>query len=178
MYRVVEGENYSNFWHDETNASFPRSDLNSRYQRMLEDINEHGSSIFDGAIPDEVQSDADQLVFDAQLKEYKEAVIRLTQYRVADGQPEVTETVPVEPAQYIYNEETEENDVVTIEVVTQQGIDAVPATVMQKVFDETDPTAPAEEREIENPLITTDNEERAAAQAVVDATPQAVKDAA
>jgi len=31
---------------------------------------------------------------------------------------------------------------------------------------------------IENPLITTDNSERAAAQAVVDATPQAVVDAA
>jgi len=31
---------------------------------------------------------------------------------------------------------------------------------------------------IENPEITKDNEERAAAQAVVDVTPQAVKDAA
>jgi len=34
------------------------------------------------------------------------------------------------------------------------------------------------EETIENPLITTDNAERTAAQAVVDATPQAVKDAA
>jgi hypothetical protein len=34
------------------------------------------------------------------------------------------------------------------------------------------------EETIENPLITTDNAERAAAQAVVDATPQPVIDAA
>jgi hypothetical protein len=34
------------------------------------------------------------------------------------------------------------------------------------------------EETIENPLITTDTMERAAAQAVVDATPQAVVDAA
>lgn len=178
MYRIVEGENYTNFWHDETNASFPRSSLNSRYRAMLKEINSEGASIFDGDIPDEVQADANQLVFDEQLEEYKQAVRRLERYRVADGQPEVTEQVPVDPPHYVYNEETEENDLVTVEVVTQQAVEAVPATVTKMVFDEADPTAEATEQEIPNPLIVKDDEERAAAQAVVDATPQAVKDAA
>ena len=45
------------------------------------------------------------------------------------------------------------------------------------VYSEDMDAEPTEET-IENPLITTDNAERTAAQAVVDATPQAVKDAA
>jgi hypothetical protein len=58
-----------------------------------------------------------------------------------------------------------------------QYVVAVEPTVTRLVYSDDMDAEPTEET-IENPLITTDNAERAAAQAVVDATPQAVKDAA
>ena len=58
--------------------------------------------------------------------------------------------------------------------VVSEAIDALPATVdevtVHPIDGETTET-------ITNPLITQDNEERAEAQAVVDATPSAVVDA-
>jgi hypothetical protein len=78
----------------------------------------------------------------------------------------------------VWNEETEEMEDVMMEVVTVTAIDPVEATVTRMVYSEDDPMAEPTEETIENPEITKDNEERAAAQAVVDATPQAVKDAA
>ena len=59
--------------------------------------------------------------------------------------------------------------------LAREAIDSVDATVEQTTYDEDDV---ATTTTIENPLITQDNAERAAAQAIVDATPQAVKDAA
>jgi hypothetical protein len=53
----------------------------------------------------------------------------------------------------------------------------VEPTVTRLVYSD-DMDAEPTEKTIENPLITTDVAERAAAQAVVDATPQPVKDAA
>jgi hypothetical protein len=65
------------------------------------------------------------------------------------------------------------------EVITVTAIEPVEPTVDRIVYAD-DPMVDAEPtiETIENPEITKDNEERAAAQAVVDATPQAVKDAA
>ena len=63
------------------------------------------------------------------------------------------------------------------ELITVTAIEPVEATVTRMVYSEDDPMAEPIEETIENPLITTDNKERAAAQAVADATPQAVKDA-
>jgi hypothetical protein len=63
---------------------------------------------------------------------------------------------------------------ITADVVTVTAIDPVDATITRLVYPEEggDPT----EEEIENPLITKDNAERAAAQVIVDATPQPVID--
>jgi hypothetical protein len=55
------------------------------------------------------------------------------------------------------------------------AIDPLPATVNVTNADQ---GSEATTTEVENPLIVKDDEERAAAQAVVDATPQPVKDAA
>ena len=77
----------------------------------------------------------------------------------------------------VWNEETEEMEDVMHEVITVTAIDPVEPTVTRLVYSDDMDAEPTEET-IENPLITTDNAERAAAQAVVDATPQAVKDAA
>lgn len=94
--------------------------------------------------------------FAHQLADYKTAVARLAQYVISVGRAEVTK-----------------NDVITV-----TAIEPVLATVTRWVYDETDIEAEPTEETIENPLITTDVAERTAAQAVVDATPQPVKDAA
>jgi hypothetical protein len=67
---------------------------------------------------------------------------------------------------------------VMADVITVTAIEPVEATVTRMVYSEDDPMAEPVEETIENPLITTDVAERAAAQATVDATPQPVKDAA
>jgi len=65
-------------------------------------------------------------------------------------------------------------DIVQEDVVTTVGIDPLPATVVDMSVDSDGNPV---ETEVPNPRIVTDDEERAAAQAVIDATPQAVIDA-
>lgn len=130
---------------------------------------------------DEMDTRKAQALFDHQLAEYTKAVARLDQYQVANGREQVTEM------QDSLNQLTDSDGLpVTdsdgnavyeqVEVVTVTAIDPVEATITQ--FDGFDSDGLEITFEIENPLITKDNEERAAAQAVIDATPQAVIDAA
>jgi hypothetical protein len=93
---------------------------------------------------------------------------------VADGRAEVTEMQPT--GEQVFNEETGEMEDVIHEVITVTAIDPVEPTVTRMVYSDDMDAEPTEET-IENPLITTDVAERTAAQATVDATPQAVKDA-
>ena len=154
------------------NTSIPLDSANSDYQAVLDAIIEQGAACFDGDIPAELQAAADEKQFNQQLAAYRVATARLAQYVVADGRPQVTEMQPT--GEQVFNEETGEMEDVMMEVVTVTAIEPVEATVTRMVYSEdAEPT----EETIENPLITTDNAERAAAQAVVDATPQAVKDA-
>jgi hypothetical protein len=96
---------------------------------------------------------------------------------VAEGRNQVTESQPT--GEQVFNEETMEMDDVMHEVITVTAIEPVEATVDRIVYAD-DPMVDAEPtiETIENPEITKDNEERTAAQAVVDATPQAVIEAA
>lgn len=64
-----------------------------------------------------------------------------------------------------------------VEVIVQTAVEPLEPTVERIVYSDDFEAEPTVET-IENPLITADNLERAAAQAVVDATPQLVKDAA
>ena len=107
--------------------------------------------------------------FNAGLARYQAAIARLAQYEVSVGRVEVTETV-----------ETGEIDPETGEPITEQmvvvtAVNPVEPTVEQDTFDpETGEVTGTET--VPNPLIVTDEAERAAAQAVIDATPQEVKD--
>ena len=148
---------------------------NSAYQSMREDVIANAGAALEGNIPDWLQADADQTLFDRQLAAYRVATARLAQYVLADGRAEVREMQPT--GEQVFNEETMEMEDVMMEVIVQTAIEPVEATVTRMVYSEDMDAAPTEET-IENPLITKDNEERAAAQAVVDATPQAVIDAA
>ena len=148
----------------------------SEYKALREDVITNAGAALDVDVPDWLQEDADQTLFDRQLADYRVAVARLAQYVVADGRAEVTEMQPT--GEQVFNEETGEMEDVMHEVITVTAIEPVEPTVTHMVYSEDDPVAEPVEETIENPLITTDVAERTAAQATVDATPQPVKDAA
>ena len=156
----------SDFW-------IPLDPANSDYQRVLDDIIEQGADCFEGDIPTELQTAADAKLFNRQLVAYTTSIERLARYIVADGRAEVTESLPT--GEQAWNEETLQMDDVMADVVTVTAIDALDATVEVTTYDIDTDTSSTET--VANPLITQDNAERAEAQAIVDATPQAVIDA-
>jgi hypothetical protein len=103
--------------------------------------------------------------FNAQLAAYRAATLRLAQYRLADGKPEQTFEEP--SGQY----DDEGNEIMHTWV--QAGIDPLDAQVEQTTYDDEGNQTGTEM--VDNPLIVADDAERAAAQAVVDATPDDVK---
>jgi hypothetical protein len=103
-------------------------------------------------------------LFNAQLADYRKATARLSQYRLADGRPEQTFEEP--SGQY----DDEGNEIMHTWV--QAGIDPLDAQVEQTIYDD---EGNATTEMVDNPLIVADDAERAAAQAVVDATPDEVK---
>ena len=109
--------------------------------------------------------------FNWKLAEYRKATARLAKYRLADGRPELTEMQPT--GEQVFNEETGEMEAVMAEVIVQTAIDPLEATVEQITYDD---EGNATTETVDNPLIVADDAERAAAQAVIDATPQDVKD--
>jgi len=177
----LEGENVSIFvvvngekWH------VPLEPNNRHYQAILDAIIKDGADCFDGDIPTDLQAAADAKLFAKQLKEYKTVTARLAQYEVEKGRDEIKETRNT--GRKVQNDKEEWVDE-TEEIIIQSKIDPVEATVTQIFISKNNPYDLTEEptienKTIENPLITKDKAERAEAQAVVDATPQAVKDAA
>jgi hypothetical protein len=147
-----------------TEKFVPLDPANSDYQRVLDDIIEQGADCFTGDIPTDLQTAADSKQFAQQVEAYKVAKARVAQYQLSVGVPESTQTITT--GQGMNMETGEMQDVTetfvipaiepleaTVEVTTQEmGEDPVTTTVA-------------------NPLIVKDNEERAAAQAIIDATP-------
>jgi len=129
-----------------------------------------------GEVPAWVQEAADNWTFNKQLREYVAAVERLEQYILSEGRPEIREDVVVETRE-VFNEETGEFETVNIteNVITQTAIEPLEETVEVTEYDPE--TMESTTTTVPNPLIVKDEEERAAAQAVIDATPQAVIDA-
>ena len=160
---------------DTESMSIPLDPANRHYQEVLDAIIAEGADCFDGDIPADLQAAADEKQFNQQLSAYRTATARLAQYVLADGREEVREMQPT--GEQVFNEETMEMEDVMHEVIVQTAIEPVEPTVTRLVYSDDMDAEPTEET-IENPLITTDVAERAEAQATVDATPQAVKDAA
>jgi hypothetical protein len=157
------------------NHYIPIDPANRHYQEVLDAIIEQGADCFDGDIPEDLQAAADAKLFAQQLADYNTATARLAQYIVSVGRTEVTESQAT--GEQVWDEDAEEMVDVMHDVITVTAIDPVEATVTRTVYSDDIEAEPTEET-IENPLITTDVAERTAAQATVDATPQAVKDAA
>jgi len=136
-----------------------------------------------GDVPSWVQEEADAWLLTKQTNDYAEAVRRLAQYRLADGREEVTEEITENTNEYQIDDDgipvTDDDGKLvfvtnTYTVVTVKAVDPLPATVTYTTIDEDGNPV---ENEIPNPAIVKDDEERAAAQAVIDATPQPVIDA-
>lgn len=157
-----DGINGTTTWQDTIDA------IKAKYPKTITG----GVTVAD--VPAWVQEEADAKLFAQQLAAYKVAVARLEQYVLADGREEVREMQPT--GETVFNEETGEMEAVMAEVVVQTAIEPLEPTVERTVYSDDMDAEPTVET-IENPLITQDNLERAEAQAVVDATPQAVKEA-
>jgi len=125
-----------------------------------------------GDVPTEIMEAADAKLFAQQVTDYTKAEARLAQYILSVGREEVIGSVPT--GEQVWDYEAVALVDVMVDVVTVTAIEPVEATVEVVSYDDEsgEPTTST----IENPLITTDVAERADAQAVVDATPQPVKD--
>lgn len=120
-----------------------------------------------GDVPQDILDAAAAKLAAYQLAEYNTAVARLAMYVLSEGRAEVTENLAT--GEQVWNEETMEMDDVMADVVTVTAIDALEATVEETTYDMETDTSTTET--VPNPLIVKDNEERAAAQAIVDAYP-------
>jgi|SRR5210317_1221688 hypothetical protein len=152
------------------NLYIPINPANRHYQDCLDEIIEQGADCFEGDIPEELQTAADAKEFAQQVEAYKTATARLAQYQLSVGVPESSETIVIGQE---WNEEAMEMQDVTETIVTP-AIPALDATVEETTYDmETDTSTTTT---VPNPLIVKDDEERAAAQTVIDNTPQPVID--
>jgi hypothetical protein len=117
-----------------------------------------------------VESDTDanrvNNVFNRRLAAFLNATGRLARYVLADGRAEVWEDQPTGAFD-------EDGEPVMESVLVQSSVD--PLIPQVDGWDHTDPENPVP-AQVPNPLIKTDEAERDAAQAVVDATPAEVKD--
>ena len=161
--------NLASIFCDINKHSIPLDPANSDYQKILDDIIEQGADCFVGDIPEELQTAADAKLFAQQVEEYKVAKARVAQYQLSVGVPESSETIVTGQE---WNEEAMEMQDVTETVVTPaiEPLDATVEITTQEMGEDPVTTTVA------NPVIVKDNEERAAAQAIIDATPQPVKD--
>jgi len=149
--------------------SIPLDPANSDYQKILDDIIEQGADCFEGDIPTDLQDAADAKQFAQQVEAYKTAKARVAQYQLSVGIPESTQTIVTGEA---WNEEAGEMQDVTETVVTPaiEPLDATVEVTTQEMGEDPVTTTVA------NPLIVKDDEERTAAQDIINNTPQAVKD--
>ena len=124
------------------------------------------------AVPDWVQSDVDTYLFDKQLQSYTSAVARLEKIELSVGREETTTTI-VDESVPLFDEDGELQ-------FTEEGVvimDRIESVITQKAIAPVEPNIVIDGETVTNPIIIKDEEERAAAQAVIDSTPQAVIDA-
>jgi ABC-type glycerol-3-phosphate transport system substrate-binding protein len=121
-----------------------------------------------GAVPQDILDAAANKLFAQQVEAYKIAKARVAQYQLSVGVPESSETIVTGQE---WNEEAEEMQDVT-ETFVIPAIPALEATVEVTTYEMGEDPVTAT---VANPLIVKDNEERAAAQAIIDTTPGPVK---
>jgi hypothetical protein len=148
-------------------SSFPMITSNAEYEQFLDDINEQGTNIVDGDIPEHVLAEAAAKNSKQQIKKYADAVDRLSQYILSEGRPEIKQMLPT--GERVFNQTTNEIDDVLVEVTTQYPVDPVPLTI--EVSELNKATMEMTFTTVDNPVVVRDLAERAAAQAIQAATP-------
>ena len=152
------GEQFDKIFHDGVDAW--KADI-----QAIKDA--HPKAVIDA---DELAARKAAALEDYQAEEYIKATARLAQYQLSVGVPESSETITTGMQEW--NEEAMEMQDVT-ETIVIPAIPALEATVEVTTYGvETDTSTTAT---VANPVIVKDNEERAAAQAIIDATPGPVK---
>lgn len=168
MYTLIEDSMFNTKIIKTENMFIPLEAENVEYQKVLDDIIEQGADCFTGDIPTDLQTAADAKQFAQQVEAYKTAKARVAQYQLSVGVPESTESIVT--GQEMNMETGEMQDVTETFVIS--AIEPLEATVEVMTQEEgKDPVTST----VANPLIVKDNEERAAAQAIIDATPSPVK---
>ena len=152
------GEQFDKIFHDGVDAW--KADI-----QAIKDA--HPKAVIDA---DELASRQALALFNHQLELYTNAQTRLALYQVALGRAEVTGDFVIGQE---WDDEAEETVDVTETLTVLSAIEPVEATVEQTTYDA---DGVATTVTVTNPIITADVAERATAQAIVDATPQAVID--
>jgi len=108
-----------------------------------------------GEVPAWVQETADNWTFNKQLREYVDAIERLSQYVLLEGREEVREDVVVETKE-VFNEETGEIETVNVteEVITQTAIEPLEEFVEVTTYNEE--TMESTTESVRNPLVVKD----------------------
>lgn len=156
------GEQFDKIFHDGVDAW--KADI-----QAIKDA--HPKAVIDA---DELAARQATALADYQAEEYIKAKTRLEQYVLSVGVPESTEEVPT--GAQVWDEDKEEWKDGTVTITTPE-IPALEAQVEVLQDDENDGNEFNDKTVmVDNPLIVQDRNERVAAQAIVDATPQSVKD--
>lgn len=127
--------------------------------------------------PSELENRKANALFEHRLEKYKNAIERISQYRLADGREEIVEeTIESDLDDIEYDED---GNPIPIKKIIQTLIEPLPATITVLEYTDLDGyegNSNIVEKEVPNPAIVEDDEERATAQSVIDNTPQEVID--
>ncbi|MCA0203007.1 MAG: hypothetical protein LCH92_01585 [Proteobacteria bacterium] len=130
--------------------------LRREWHPLMREIDPAGFETWRASMLPTVAEAEANFAFNWQLQAYREATARLARYRLAEGRAEIVEE---------HEDET---------IILAPAVPPLPAEIEVTTYDETGAATGVET--LPNPAILADDAERAAAQAVIDATPQAVVD--
>lgn len=137
------------------------------YEDLLDRLNK-GESCFDDDVPAVVRQHADEKKQRQQQAQYTQAKARLDKYKLIDGAPEVKQTAQTQLSGGELGD--------TYEYVAVPAVEPLQEFVEETFTVVLSSQVPAlSSRQVRNPLIVQDEQERAAAQQIVDNTPDAVK---
>ena len=140
---------------------------NSFYEDLLDRLNRNEPCI-NGDVPAIVQQHADEKKQRQQQAEYKQAKERLDKHKLIDGAPEVKQTAQTQLSGGELGDTYEYVAVPAVEPLQEYVEETFTVVLSSQV-----PTLSS--RQVRNPLIVQDEQERAAAQQIVDNTPDTVK---
>lgn len=171
MYKIIDNSELgvpSTIKKSDSDYFIPLDVNNYDFRKVAQDLAEFGPSIIEGDIPEFLQTYANKVREENLVALYKFAKERLDQYRLSAGREEKTikaKRISGVDKDGIYTYEDTE--------VTIAAIDPLPTMIEISVEDENHVVT---KKMIDNPVVVKDEEERAAAQAIIDATPQDIID--